>query len=70
MSEKEGQEQGQGPEEEGPINMDHYYSTRRRGRTPTWPYLISAGVMIVLLVGIVIYQDSCGVSVSDLLFTK
>jgi len=56
--------------DDGPINMDHYYSTRRRRRTPTWPYVVSAAVMLALLVAIVMYQDSCGASVSGVLFTE
>ncbi len=56
------------PNAEGPINMDYYHATRRKPRPPTWPYLISAVVMLILLVGIVFYQDSCGSGVSELLF--
>ena len=71
----QGQAQGQGVDEfqdliDGPINMDHYWSTRRRPRTPTWPYVVSAVVMLILLVAIVMYQDSCGASVSGVLFSQ
>ena len=70
MIEEEKEKEPEMKLEDGPINMDHYYSTRRRGRTPTWPYLVSAGIMLMLLVGIVMYQDSCGAGVSEVLFTK
>lgn len=56
--------------EENPITLDHYFSTRRKPRSPTWPALFSAVVMGALLVAIVMYQDSCGASVSGLIFSK
>ncbi len=50
------------------ITMDHYHSTRRRKRRSTWPYAVSAVMMLVLLGLILFYQDSCGSSVSDSIF--
>ncbi len=55
-------------EGDGPINMDYYFSTRRKPRTPTWPYLISAVVMALLLAGVLFYQESCGAEISEILF--
>lgn len=54
--------------QDGPISMEYYHSSRRKPRPPTWPYLVSAVVMGILLLALVIYQDSCGAGVSEVLF--
>lgn len=56
------------PDGQPGINLDLYFSTRRRPRSPSWPYLVCAVLMLVVLLAIVAYQDQCGQSVSDTLF--
>jgi len=48
--------------------MDHYHSTRTRKRRSNWPYVVSAVLMLATLVLVVIFQDSCGSTISDSVF--
>ena len=50
------------------ITMKHYHSTRRARRRSSWPYMVSALMMLVILVLIIYFQDSCGSSISDSVF--
>ena len=50
------------------ITMNHYHSTRRIKRRPTWPYAISAVLMLATLVLVLLFQDSCGSTISDSVF--
>lgn len=50
------------------ITMDHYHSTRRQRRRPSWPHLVSALVMLATLIMIVIFQDRCGAVLSGTVF--
>ena len=49
------------------ISMDFYHSRRRKPR-PTWPYAVSAVLMLATLVLVLIFQDSCGSTISDSVF--
>ncbi len=57
-----------GGESEPRITMDHYHSTRTRKRRSNWPYVVSAVLMLATLVLVVIFQDSCGSTISDSVF--
>lgn len=56
-------------EEKGPINMEFYRQTRRP-RSPSWPYILSAVLMLITLVLLVLFQDRCGDQISDSLFQR
>ena len=62
------QKRPRGDESQPRITMNHYHSTRRRKRRPSWPYFVSALMMLVILVLFIYFQDSCGSSISDSVF--
>ena len=50
------------------INLDFYHATRKGKRRSTWPYLVSAVLMLITLVVLVMFRDSCGSTISESVF--